>query len=104
MDNPPNAETFALQTGLAAAEGDVPHEPLGAVESGLDDRLDEVGDDASDIVVWLEHEGSLEGKDVSASARIAQVLGRARGDERPRRGEVAVQQRLVRREAGHQSL
>jgi hypothetical protein len=53
VDNTPDSKTFTLQTSVTAAKGEIPNEPLGAVKSRLDNRLDEVGKDTGHVVVWL---------------------------------------------------
>jgi len=75
VDNTPNTETFTLQTSITSAEGEVPDHAFRAVVCGFNDRLDKGGKDTSDVVVWLKNEGSLEGEGISASARVAQMLG-----------------------------
>lgn len=92
VDDAPNTETFALKTSVTSAEGKIPDQPLGTVESWLNNRLDEVANDTGHIVVRLKNQSTLESKNVSASARVAQVLRWARGEKRPGCGKVALQQ------------
>ena len=96
VDAAPDTETFSLQAQLAPTEGQTPSQALGAVERGLNDGLDDVGENADDVVVGLEGERAVQRERVASAGRVREVLRRAGRDERAGRGEVGPEEGLVR--------
>lgn len=87
LNNSPYSDTI-LQTIDTHTKGSIENEALRRVESGLDDPLDKVVDQAGDVVQRVKSNGGVKTQKVSSTGSVQQVKSRRRCQERANRGEL----------------